>query len=145
VKFFFIALLLLNTSLLYGQSAKPVATDSGYAEVNGTKLFYETAGNGEVIVFVHGSFGDRRHWDLQFFELSKKFKVVRFDLRGFGRSANPDSITVYRDADDLSALMDHLKISKANICGLSSGSFVVIDFALAYPEKCISLIPVGRE
>lgn len=117
--------------------------DSGYAHVTGTNLYYEIAGHGEAIVFVHGSFGDRRHWDLQFFELSKRYKVLRYDLRGFGRSANPDTGTVYRDADDLSALMEYLKIPKAHICGLSSGSFVVFDFALAYPEKCISLIPIG--
>jgi len=119
------------------------SVDSGYASINGTRLYYEVAGKGEPIVFIHGSFGDRRHWDLQFYELSKKYKVMRYDLRGFGRSANPDSLTAYRDADDLNGLMDHLKIKKANICGLSSGSFVVIDFALSYPDKCLSLIPIG--
>jgi len=123
--------------------AEPNSFDSGYAEVKGTKLYYEIAGRGEAIVFIHGSFGDRRYWDLQFFELSKRYKVLRYDLRGFGRSANPDTATIYRDADDLSALMEYLKIPGAHICGLSSASFVVIDFALAYPEKCISLIPVG--
>ena len=98
---------------------------------------------GQPIVFIHGSFGDRRHWDLQFFALSKKYRVLRYDLRGFGRSANPDTTTIYKDADDLNALMEYLKISKAHICGLSSGSFVVLDFALAYPDKCLSLIPIG--
>jgi len=117
--------------------------DSGYANVNGTRLYYEIAGKGVPIVFIHGSFGDRRHWDLQFFEFSKRYRVLRYDLRGFGRSADPDTVTLYRDADDLNALMEDLKIPKANICGLSSGSFVVIDFALSYPKKCISLIPMG--
>jgi len=117
--------------------------DSGYAEVNKTKLYYEIAGKGEPLVLIHGSFGDRRFWDLQFTELSKKYKVLRYDLRGFGRSALPKEDEVYRDSDDLNALIDYLGIKKAHVCGLSFGSFIVIDFALSYPDKCLSLIPIG--
>ncbi len=109
--------------------------DSGYAEVNKTKLYYEIAGKGEPLVLIHGSFGDRRFWGLQFTELSKKYKVLRYEMRGYGRSALPDSTEVYRDCDDLNALMDLLKIKKAHICGLSLGSIIAIDFALAYPGK----------
>jgi len=135
-----IGVLLLTISV---EARQMHAVDSGYAEVNGTKLYYEVAGTGVPLVFIHGSFGDRRHWDFQFKELSKKYKVVRYDLRGFGRSALPDTAKVYRDADDLNALMIFLGINKAHICGLSSGSFVVFDFAFSYPDKCISLIPIG--
>jgi len=117
--------------------------DSGYAEVNNTKLYYEIAGKGEPLILIHGSFGDRRFWDLQFYDLSKKYKVLRYDLRGFGRSALPKEDEVYRDSDDLDALIDFLGIKKANVCGLSFGSFVVIDFALTHPDKCLSLIPIG--
>jgi pimeloyl-ACP methyl ester carboxylesterase len=116
---------------------------NGYAEVNGTRLYYEVAGDGKPLVLIHGSFGDRHFWDFQFSELSKKYKVIRYDIRGYGKSALPDSNELYRDTDDLNALMDFLGIKKANICGLSLGSFIVIDFALSHPEKCISLIPVG--
>jgi pimeloyl-ACP methyl ester carboxylesterase len=114
-----------------------------YAEVNGTKLYYEIAGKGEPLVLIHGSFGDRRFWDLQFKELSKKYKVIRYDIRGYGRSALPDSNEAYKDCDDLKALMDFLKINKAHICGLSLGSIIAIDLALAYPDKCCSLILCG--
>src|SRR5678815_1925512 len=124
-------------------SNDPKIIDSGYAEVNKTKLYYEIAGKGEPLVLIHGSFGDRRFWDLQFYDLSKKYKVLRYDLRGFGRSALPIENEVYRDSDDLDALMDFLGIKKAHVCGLSFGSFVVIDFALSHPDKCLSLIPVG--
>ncbi len=117
--------------------------DSGYAEVNQTKLYYEIAGKGEPLILIHGSFGDRRFWDLQFNELSKKYKVLRYDLRGFGRSALPKENEVYRDSDDLNALIDFLGIKKAHVCGLSFGSFIVIDFALSHPDKCLSLIPIG--
>ncbi|HMK24838.1 MAG TPA: alpha/beta hydrolase [Chitinophagaceae bacterium] len=117
--------------------------DTGYAEVNGTKLYYETGGTGIPLVLIHGSFGDRRHWDLQFNELSKKYKVLRYDVRGFGKSSLPNANETYRDAEDLKALMEYLGITEAHICGLSMGSIIAIDFALAYPDKCISLIPIG--
>jgi pimeloyl-ACP methyl ester carboxylesterase len=85
------------------------------------------------LCYIHGSFGDRRFWNLQFVELSKKYKVLRYDVRGYGRSALPDTAEAYRDCDDLNALMDFLKITKAHICGLSLGSIIALDFALAYP------------
>jgi pimeloyl-ACP methyl ester carboxylesterase len=135
---------LLSSFISFAQSeGERKAIDSGYAEVNNTKLYYEVAGKGEPLVLVHGSFGDRRFWDFQFFELSKKYKVLRYDIRGFGKSAPPDSTKVYRDTDDLKALMDFLGIKSAHIAGLSLGSFIVIDFALAYPDRCLSLISVG--
>jgi pimeloyl-ACP methyl ester carboxylesterase len=135
---------IFSGALLFGQSkAKRTTIDSGYAEVNNTRLYYEVEGKGEPIVFIHGSFGDRRFWDFQFRALSKKYKVLRYDLRGFGKSALPKEEEFYRDCDDLLALMNYLKIERAHVCGLSYGSFIAIDFALAYPQKCLSLIPIG--
>jgi len=144
IVFAFIALMDLLPLLTIAQN-KSVSKliDSGYASVNGTKLYYEMAGKGEPLVLIHGSFGDRRFWDLQFKPLSKKYKVIRYDIRGYGRSALPDSNKVYRDCDDLKALIDFLGISKAHLCGLSLGSFIAIDFAFAYPANCKSLILVG--
>jgi 3-oxoadipate enol-lactonase len=121
---------------------KQVVT-SGIAEVNGTKLYYEMVGEGDVIVFVHGNVGDRRHWDYQFLSLSKDFKVIRYDVRGYGKSALPDSEIAYGNPQDLKALLDYLKVSKAHVCGLSMGSGTVVSFAIAYPEMCQSLIPIG--
>ena len=139
----FITALILFETLTFGQSKdRSTTTDSGYAEVNNTRLYYEIAGKGPTIVFIHGSFGDRRFWDFQM-SLSKKYRVLRYDLRGFGKSALPKEEEVYRDCDDLLALLNYLKIEKAHICGLSYGSFIAIDFALAYPQKCLSLIPIG--
>lgn len=142
-----IAFISTVASLPFALSAQsnndPTTIDSGYAEVNKTKLYYEIAGKGESLVLIHGSFGDRSFWDLQFYTLSKKYKVFRYDLRRFGRSALPKENEVYSDADDLNALIDFLGIKKAHRCGLSFGSFIVIDFALSHPDKCLSLIPIG--
>jgi 3-oxoadipate enol-lactonase len=120
-----------------------INTDSGYAEVNGTKLYYETTGKGEAIVLIHGSFGDRRHWDFQFKEFGKKYKVIRYDVRGYGKSALPDADKLYTDCGDLNALLDFLGLKKVHVCGLSMGSVIAVDFVLSYPDKCSSLILVG--
>jgi pimeloyl-ACP methyl ester carboxylesterase len=144
IKIVLITAFIFCSASLFAQS-KPNSKKivNGYADVNKTKLYYEIAGSGEPLVLIHGSFGDRRFWDFQFTELSKKFKVVRYDIRGYGKSALPDTNELYRDVDDLKALMDFLKIDKAHVCGLSLGSFIVIDLALAYPDKCLSLIAIG--
>jgi len=133
---------LTNSSIESG-SLNQATIDSGYAEVNGTKLYYETAGTGIPIVLIHGSFGDRRHWDFQFSEFAKKFKVIRYDVRGYGKSALPNPDSAYTDSEDLSELMKFLKINKVHVCGLSMGSIIAIDFVLAHPDKCSSLIVVG--
>jgi 3-oxoadipate enol-lactonase len=134
----------LTISSVESKKSNPaLRIDSGYSGVNGTKLYWETAGIGETIVLIHGSFGDRRFWDFQFAALSKKYKVLRYDVRGYGKSALPKSEEPYTDAEDLNALMESLKIKKAHICGLSLGSIVGIDFALAHPDKLISLILCG--
>lgn len=136
--------LLLAFDLLFSSPlVQQTKIDSGYAEVNGTKLYYELSGSGDPVVLIHGSFGDRRHWDLQVKELASKYKVIRYDVRGYGKSALPNADEAYTDAEDLKALLDLLKIDKAHFCGLSMGSIIAIDFALAYPERCSSLILAG--
>jgi len=136
------------SSLVVAQEKNEIhfkAVSSGYAEVNGTKLYYEMAGAGQPLVLIHGNFGDRRHWDLQFIELSKKYKVLRYDCRGYGKSALPKADEAYKDCEDLKALMEFLGIKKAHLCGLSQGGDIAIDFVLAYPDMAISLIPIGPQ
>ncbi|MBN2366854.1 MAG: alpha/beta hydrolase [Calditrichaeota bacterium] len=139
IKLIFLLFLLISCHNV----SKKSEIQTGFAEVNGTTLYYEAAGMGEPIVFVHGNFGDRRHWDFQFGPLSQQFRVMRYDVRGYGKSALPNKYEMYYDRDDLAGLMDFLKIEKAHICGLSMGSGIIVDFALHYPERCLSLIPVG--
>lgn len=122
---------------------KSLEPKKGYAEVNGTKLYYETAGKGEPLVLVHGNFGDCRHWDYNFEGLAKEFKVIRYDVRGYGKSNSSPKGFEYKDHDDLKALLDYLEIPKIHIAGFSMGSGIVINFALEYPEMCTSLISVG--
>jgi len=116
---------------------------SGIAEVNGTRLYYEVAGKGDPIVLIHGNFGDCRHWDDQFEVFAKSHKILRYDVRGFGKSSLPVQGESYGHYDDLKELLGYLGISKAHIAGWSMGCGIAVDFVLAYPEMSNSLIAVG--
>lgn len=110
-------------------------------EANGTQLYVETAGTGEPLVFVHGFSLDTRLWDDQWDVFAQRFHVLRYDLRGFGRSALPTD-QFYRHADDLAGLLDALGIDSAHLVGLSLGGGVVLETALAHPARVRSLVTV---
>lgn len=114
---------------------------TGFAEVNGTRLYYEALGKGPAVVLVHGGLVDSRLWDDQMQPLSKRFRVVRYDLRGFGRSAA--AAESFSHLEDLRGLLDFLKIEKASLVGLSLGGVVAADFALEHPERVERLVLVG--
>jgi len=116
-------------------------TQSGTAEVNGTRLYYETAGKGPAIVLIHGGLVDSRLWDDQMKALAKHHRVVRYDLRGFGRSA--EAPEPFSHIEDLRALMDFLRIERATVVGLSLGGIIAADFALEYPGRVERLVLVG--
>ena len=117
---------------------------SGYAEVNGTQLYYETAGRGRPLVFIGAGGGmDHRLWDDQFPIFAREFRVVRYDVRGVGKSAWPTE--PFSPLEDMNALFDYLNIEKACILGLSLGGTLAIDFALAHSERvaCLVLVAPG--
>ncbi|HEY7490512.1 MAG TPA: alpha/beta hydrolase [Candidatus Tectomicrobia bacterium] len=116
-------------------------TLTGFADVNGTRLYYEVAGTGHPLVLIHGFSLDTRMWDDQFEVFAQGYQVLRYDLRGFGKSAVPTD-TPYTHPDDLYALMTHLGIEHADIVGLSLGGAVALDFAVTYPRATDVLIPV---
>lgn len=130
-------LLLFSPAASYGFSEKTSST-TGIAEVNGTKLSYEMAGKGRVVVLIHGGLADSRMWDDQFSEFAKHYRVIRYDLRGFGKSAFPT--TPYSHLEDLSALLKFLKVERATFVGLSLGGIIATEFALAHPEMVESLV-----
>jgi pimeloyl-ACP methyl ester carboxylesterase len=114
----------------------------GFSEVNGTRLYYEVAGTGYPLALIHGFAGDTTYWDDQFEVFAQHYKVIRYDRRGFGRSANPTEQR-YSHFDDLKALLEHLGISQTHILGHSDGCAIAVDFALAYPDMTRSLLPVS--
>jgi pimeloyl-ACP methyl ester carboxylesterase len=112
-----------------------------HAEVNGTRLYYEMAGSGDSLVLIHGNTLDTRMWDDQFEPLARHYRVIRYDMRGYGKSALPTQES-YAPADDLIALLHHLGLKAAHILGQSRGGSVAIDFALTYPGATDTLIVV---
>ena len=106
-----------------------------------TRLYYEVAGSGHPLVFIHGFTLDTRMWDDQFETFAREYQVVRYDRRGFGKSSLPVDED-YAHADDLAALLEHLGIDRAYVLGLSGGGASAIDFALTYPEAIDGLITV---
>jgi pimeloyl-ACP methyl ester carboxylesterase len=114
---------------------------TGFAEVNDTRLYYEIAGSGSPLVLIHGITLDTRMWDDQFDTFAEQYKVLRYDVRGFGRSDEPPR-TPYAHTDDLRALLAFLDIDHAFVTGLSMGGGIAIDYALAYPEATDALILV---
>lgn len=117
-------------------------TQTGFADVNGTRLYYEIAGSGHPLVLIHGNTLDNRMWDDQFEVFAQQYQVIRYDLRGFGKSNVPQPQESYAPADDLMSLLKHLGLSHAHILGLSRGGAVAIEFALTYRDATDTLIAV---
>jgi 3-oxoadipate enol-lactonase len=105
----------------------------------GARLAYEDTGAGPAVVLVHGFGLDMRMWDPQVSPLAARFRVVRYDCRGFGASGPYDPSAGYTHAGDLIALLDHLAIDRAALAGLSFGGRVVLQAALAAPERVTGL------
>lgn len=124
-----------------GEREVQMKPQDAFAEVNGTRLYYEVAGSGHPLVLIHGFTLDTRMWDEQFEAFAQRYRVIRYDARGFGKSANPSGES-YAAADDLRALLEHLGVERAHILGLSMGGAYAVDFALCYPEATSSLIAV---
>ncbi|HEX4216053.1 MAG TPA: alpha/beta fold hydrolase [Candidatus Dormibacteraeota bacterium] len=110
------------------------ASATGVLVLPGARLAYQVAGDGPALVFVHGFGLDMRMWDPQADLLARRFRVVRFDCRGFGASGPFDPAVPYTHAGDLVELLGHLAIGKAVLAGLSFGGGVVMEAALATPQ-----------
>ena len=106
--------------LIVPATAKPKQTvKRGFAKVTNAKIYYEVLGKGQPLILIHGGNMDRRMWDEQFAAFAKKYKVIRYDVRGFGKSDK--QVKAFAHHQDLFDLMQFLGIKKANILGLSLG------------------------
>ncbi len=121
---------------------KPI---TGYAPVNGLKMYYEVHGTGEPVVLLHGAFMTiPSNWDGWIAELSKTRKVIAVEMQGHGRTAD-----IKRDlsdenlADDVVALLDYLKIPRADLIGFSMGGGVALECAIRHPEKVRKVVSIS--
>jgi pimeloyl-ACP methyl ester carboxylesterase len=117
-----------------------VSGAGGVLALPGARLVYEVTGDGPAVVLVHGFGLDMRMWDPQARALAARFRVVRYDCRGFGASGPFDPAVPYTHAGDLVALLDHLGLGDAVLAGLSFGGRVALETALAAPARARGLV-----
>ena len=115
--------------------------ESGFAEVNGARLYYEIMGDGEPLVLVHAGIADGRMWEGQLGAFARRYRVIRYEMRGFGRSVMVKGPYAHRE--DLRALLDSLGTEWAFLVGCSMGGGTIIDFALEHPGRVRALVLVG--
>jgi pimeloyl-ACP methyl ester carboxylesterase len=120
---------------------------TGYAPVNGLKMYYEIhgSGSGEPLVLLHGSFMTiTNNWTGWLGELSKKRKIIAVEMQGHGRTADIDRNFSYENlADDIAAMLDYLKIKQADLLGYSLGAGVAMQVAIRHPEKVRKVVSVS--
>ncbi|MEE8333947.1 MAG: alpha/beta hydrolase [Alphaproteobacteria bacterium] len=110
------------------------------------KLYYEESGSGFPFLFVHEVAGDCRSWEPQVRFLSRRYRCITFNARGFPPSDVPDDLSSYsqqRARDDIKAVLDGLAIKEAHIVGLSMGGFAALHFGFSYPAMARSLVVGG--
>lgn len=114
-------------------------------QINNLNHNYEQIGEGTSFVFIHGAFADSRIWEPQWNHFSSKYQLMRYDLRGHGKTgtSNLDQYSMTTFVDDLTSLLDALKINSPILCGLSWGGSIAQAFAVRNPERVKALILVG--
>lgn len=109
-----------------------------FASINDSKIYYEISGQGTPLILIHADTLDCRQWEQQVEFFAPKYRVITYDVRGFGKSEIPVD-QAYSFAEDLGLLMRELKIKEAHIVGLSMGAAIAIDLALSHPDMVLSL------
>lgn len=118
----------------------PRGVKTGKADMGNAQLYYEEMGEGEPLILVHGHSLNHRMWDEQFFELAKYYRVIRYDMRGYGYSSPQTETEQFTHVEDLVRLMDVLEIPKAHIVGLSLGGYIGADMLGWFPDRMLSTI-----
>ncbi|MCI0692227.1 alpha/beta hydrolase [candidate division KSB1 bacterium] len=136
---------MLLTMFLSGVVSGQQKPTTGYAPVNGLKMYYEIHGSGEPVVLLHGAFmAITDDWRVWIGELSKTRKVIAVEMQGHGRTADiKRDITSENLADDVAGLLDYLKIPSADIMGYSLGGGVAMQCAIRHPEKVRKVVSIS--
>src|SRR5260221_3457877 len=118
-----------------------IRAETGFLPVQGAPLYYEVTGQVQPLLCIHAGVADSRMWDEQLEVFARQYRVVRYDLRGFGQSSFPAG--AFANYADPAALLDFLNIKQAHVIGISFGGKIALDFTLAYPERVLSLVLVA--
>jgi pimeloyl-ACP methyl ester carboxylesterase len=116
-------------------------TKTGFVNIGNAKVYYEIAGKGMPLVMIHAGVADNRQWNNEFTDFSRSYQVVRYDMRGYGKSEPVDG--EFSHMSDLVSLLDSLQIREPLIImGCSMGGGLALDFALTHPSRAKALIMV---
>ncbi len=133
----------LIAACLLALSVTTHAQRETHADLPGVRLWYtDTGGTGEAVVFLHANTGSSRVWEYQIpVFVARGYRVIAYDRRGFGRTViDPAGGQPGTGADDLLALVNHLKIDRIHLVGTAAGGFVAFDFAVSFPQRLRSLV-----
>lgn len=139
-----LTLLILSSAAVSSQAQRPT---TGYAPVNGLRMYYEIhgSGSGVPLVLLHGSFMTiTNSWTGWIDELSKSRKVIAVEMQGHGRTADINRDFSFASlADDIAAMLDHLEIGQADLLGYSMGGGVAIQTAIRHPGKVRKVVSIS--
>jgi pimeloyl-ACP methyl ester carboxylesterase len=128
----------------YGQNHSSPGLESGYAPVNGLRLYYEIHGVGEPLVLLHGGLGAGNMFDPLLPQLAKDHKVITVDLQGHGHTADIDRpLKIETMADDIADLLRYLNVRSTDVMGYSLGGAVALRTAIQHPELVRKLVLVS--
>ncbi|HVF17477.1 MAG TPA: alpha/beta hydrolase [Steroidobacteraceae bacterium] len=118
---------------------------TGYAPVNGLKMYYEIHGKGEPVILLHGSFMTiTNNWQEMIPALAKSRRVIAIEMQGHGRTADINREFSYGNlADDVVAALDYLKVEKADLIGYSMGGTVALQTAIRHPNKVRKVVSIS--
>lgn len=137
-----ISIALLTAILSPDALSQQAVSKSGYFDAgSGVKLYYEIRGEGPAVVLIHDGLLHSDVWDAQSQAFATRYKIIRYDRRGYGRSDL--SKERYSEVEDLRALLQHLNITRAALIGSSAGGNLCIEYALEYPQQLSALVLVG--
>lgn len=139
------AIFIFVTLTIQQSQAQSPAKTSGYIPVNGLKVYYETYGEGEPLVLLHGAYMTiELNWGQLIPELAKTRKVVALELQGHGRTADTQRALSYEAlASDVAGVLEHLGIDKADVVGYSFGATVALQMAIQNPEMINKLVIIS--
>lgn len=115
--------------------------EAGFIDVDGGRLYYEVEGEGHPVLLIHGGLGDLRMWDGQVPAFAERYRVIRYDTRGFGRTETEE--IEFTDRGDAASVLDHVGAASAYVVGQSRGGSIALDLAIDEPRRVDALVSVA--
>lgn len=115
--------------------------ESGFVEVDGGRIYFEIEGDGHPLLLIHGGLGSLRMWDDQAPAFAERYRVIRYDTRGFGRTESDE--VEFTNLGDAAAVLDHVGASSAYVVGQSRGGMIALDLTLDRPDRIKALVSVA--